>query len=176
MNTQNNQNMPEIVNRLRDKDQNYAKLSKRFQYVYFAFIPIYVIMIIAHLIQGEPLQYTLSGVFYLLGMLSFAFIFRYYSKHYNTINYAEPTLIMLKKAAKRYKPFQRITLVVLIPLVFINLGLTLSSLEDHTSILTIQLFFWGALSFGLIGGIILWYVKYKPMRDDILKLIADLEG
>lgn len=174
LNTDQN-NLSELINRLQGKDKQYAQLSKRFQYVYFAFIPIYLTLIIIDLIEGESLAQTLSGVCFLFGMVSFALIFRNYYKEYNTINYAEPTLTMLKKAARRYKPFQKATLLVLIPLIFIDFGLSLSS-AGHLLVINSHLLFFGTILVSIGIGLIWWRYRYKSLRDDMLKMIRELES
>ena len=41
--------------------------------------------------------------------MSTSFIFNKYHKEYNNVDYALPTLLMLKKAAYRYYPFRNET-------------------------------------------------------------------
>lgn len=82
---------------------------------------------------------------------------------------------MLKNAAYRYKPFQLKSIWVLIAILLIDTGLIIQSKIDD-SFGDEQIFFFGAIFIGLAIGLIIWYFKYKPLRDNALRLIDEIEG
>jgi hypothetical protein len=48
--------------------------------------------------------------------------------------------------------------------------------KENTSVLEINLIFALAIIMGLSIGLILWYFKYKPLRDDALSLLSEIES
>ena len=166
--------LPELIGKLKDKDKSYSNLSKRMQIMYWILIPIYFILIIVHIIDGSGIKDIIGSFFFLLAMLNFAILFKYYHKEYNTVDYSLPTLIMLKKAVARYQPFQLKTIWALLGIVFIDIGLVLNSSLDF-QVLWIQLIFLGTVLFSMGIGLIIWWINYKPLRDAALQLIKELE-
>lgn len=168
-------NLGQLTSNLKKEDKKYATLSRRFQIVYWVLIPIYLVSMVGHLIEKSPVKDVLSSLCFLFAMLTFALFFRHYYKEYNNVDYSEPTLMMLKKAAYRYKPFQLKTLWVLLAILLIDAGLILNS-SLKFDVLRIQIYFFGSITIAMSIGIILWYVRYKPIRDKALHLIKDLNN
>jgi len=46
---------------------------------------------------------------------------------------------------------------------------------DSTPVGKIQATLIGVIIFSILIGLIIWYFKYKPLHDEALKLIAELE-
>ncbi len=164
-----------LVERLKTQDSNYATLSRAIQVVYWIFIPVYMVMGIRHYLDSGDLRHLISSAFMVLAFLIFALFFGKYYREYKYVDYSQPTLVMLKKAAFRYKPFQlRVTWVGL-ALVLMDIGLTISQ-NGIGLMIGIQFMFWGAIFVALLVGLLIWYIKYKPLRDDALRLIREIEG
>lgn len=89
--------------------------------------------------------------------------------------YSLSTLLMLKKAACRYKPFQGITIWIVDALRLMDIGLLYNEGEDWLAPES-QVIFIGAVFSGLVVSLLLWYSKYKLHYDDALRMIADIEG
>src|SRR4030042_4858333 len=119
-----NRNLIEIINRLKNEDDRYAALSKRIQIVYWVVIPIYIILIIYHIVDKNPVVDIIGSTCFLFAMLIFALFFKHYYKEYKYVDYSQPTLVMLKKAASRYKPFTLKTLWILLAVILIDAGLS----------------------------------------------------
>ena len=166
--------LPELTEKLKKKDKHYSNISKRLQIFYWILIPIYLTLIIIHIFENSPVTDIIGSGFFLLGMLTFALLFRNYHKIYKSVDYAQPTLIMLKKAAYRYKPFQAKALWALMGIVFIDAGLAFNSKSGFGDI-WIHLFFFGSVIIAMIIGLIVWKINYKPLRDAALSLIKELE-
>ena len=170
-----NNNLQQLTQQLKDEDSRYARLSKSFQIVYFVLTSIFSLLIIIHLILKEPLSELAGPLCFLVAMLSFAFFFRKYYQEYNNVDYAQPTLIMLKGAVYRYQPFQRRTAWLLIPILLIDAGLSLNSSLGF-DLLILQIVWFGALVLAVCIGLAIWYVRYKPLRDNALQLIKEIEN
>ncbi|WP_321376101.1 hypothetical protein [uncultured Draconibacterium sp.] len=168
-------NLQQLTQQLKNEDSRYAQLSKSFQIVYFVLTFIFSLLIIIHIIQKEPLSELLGPICFLVAMLSFAFFFRKYYQEYKNVDYARPTLIMLKNAAYRYQPFQRRTAWLLIPILLIDAGLAMNS-SLVFDILLLQMVWFGALVVAVCIGLVIWHFRYKPLRDNALQLIKEIEN
>ncbi len=83
---------------------------------------------------------------------------------------------MLKKAVWRYQPLQKRSVWILLALAFIDVGLTFNWSKFDFSILKTQIIYIGILVVAIIIGLILWHIKYKPIRDKALQLVKEIEG
>ncbi len=164
-----------LVDRLKTQDSNYATLSRGIQVFYWIFIPLNMVLGVRHYLDSGDVIHLISSVFMVLAFLIFALFFGRYYREYKNVDYSQPTLIMLKKAAYRYKPFQLRTAWVGVALVLMDIGLTINQ-EGIGMMIGIQYMFWGGIFLGLIAGLFIWYIKYKPLRDDALRLISEIEG
>lgn len=171
----NTTNLGELTQNLASADKRYANMSKRIQVIYWVLLPVYALLVIRHMFDNAPLSEILGSVCFMLAMLTFALLFRKYHKEYSTVDYALPTLVMLKKAAKRYKPFRREAIWALVAALFVDAGLALNHPVGEDSVL-IQIIFGSALCFALLVGLVWWYISYKPLRDAALQLIREIEA
>lgn len=166
-------NLPELTQKLKTSDINYARIVKGIQTLYWILIPLYIILTIIQIVEKAPLTQLAGGSCIVISMLIFAFLMRYYYQEYSNVDYSQPTLIMLKKAAYRYKPFQKQAVWALLALLIMGVGLTLNNLEFNTTKIIIS---YGILMLAsVIAGLIWWYFRYKPLRDDALQLIREIE-
>lgn len=162
-----------LTGKLKSEDIRYSNIAKKFQIVYWILIPVYSILVIRHITGGSTMNEILGAICFLLAMLTFAIIFNRFHKEYNNVDYSLPTLLMLKQAVKRYKPFQLKSFWALLAATFVDAGLVLNRPAGE-NIVEIQLVFLGALIFAVVVGLIIWSKRYKPLRDDALKLIDEL--
>jgi hypothetical protein len=169
-----NLNLTELSNRLKNEDIKYASKSKIFQTVYWIMIPVYGILIIRHFFDNGPISDIIGSFCFLISMFIYALIFKSYYKEYSNVDYSLPTLIMLKKAAYRYKPFQVKIIWLLFALLLMDVGLSLKSSFDF-ELLWVQVYFLGAIALAMTIGIFYWKARYKPLRDSILYLIHEIE-
>lgn len=163
-----------LVNWLKTEDSSYSRLSRVIQISYLIFIPVFFILTIRDYRQSEDIYQLLGGGFMVLAFLIFALFFGKYYREYKFVDYSLPTIIMLKQAAYRYKPFQGRTVWIVLALALMDTGLFFRNKEDG-GVLEFQVLFLGAILFGLAVGLLIWYFKYKPLRDEALRMIADIE-
>lgn len=167
------ENLTQIITRLKNEDDRYAALSKRMQIIYWILILIFMTLIILQIVQKDPVVDIISSTCYLFAMLLFALFFQYLYKEYKYVDYSQPTLIMLKKAAYRYKPFQLKALWTLLAILLMDAGLSLNTSLDFKFIY-IQACFLGVIVIAIVIGLLYWRVRYKPLRDTALELIREI--
>jgi hypothetical protein len=170
-----NINLDQLVGKLHKEDNRYAKLCRVLQIVYWIFIPFFTLMAIRHYMDSGDINDLIGGLLYVVGFLIIAIFFGNYHKEYKYVDYSLPTLKMLKDAAYRYQAVQLKSLWILLAVLFIYAGLIFESKLDD-SFIKEQAFLLGGVLLGLFIGLIVWYFKYKPLRDNALRLIAEIEG
>lgn len=168
-------NLSKLTGKLKKEDRRYAAIVMVIQIFYWIFIPLFIIKTVEQYSDSHNINDLISGVALVLGFLIIALTFRKYYKDYQYVDYSLPTLEMLKKAAYRYQPFQKRGLWIVPGLLLMNVGLTFDWIKEGKSVLDSQVFFLGAILSGVLLGLVLWYLKYKPLRDNIRKLIKEIE-
>lgn len=164
-----------LIVKLKTEDARYATLSRAIQIIYWIFIPLFFLITILEYTETRESDQLIGGALFILSFLIFAIFFGNYYKEYKYVDYSLPTIQMLKKAAYRYKPFQLKALWVLLAIVLMDGGLTFKR-EFNETVLDVQIYFISLMVVAVIVGLIIWYFKYKPLRDEALKLIAELEN
>ena len=81
---------------------------------------------------------------------------------------------MLKKAADRYKPFKLKTLWAFVAVLVMDVGLVLDIFNDIPLLISQSVFF-GVMIIAVGIGLLVWRIKYKPLRDNVLLLIKEIE-
>jgi hypothetical protein len=168
-------NLDQLVGKLQKEDNRYAKLSKGLQIVYWVMIPLYSTLAIIDYTESNNIYDLMSGLCYVTSLAIFAIFFGKFHKEYKYVDYALPTLKMLKNAAYRYKPFQLKKICLLIAIIIMDAGLCLNTSLSF-SVLDVQIYFLGAMLVAVLIGLTIWYFKYKPLRDNALRLVAEIEG
>ncbi|WP_319502745.1 hypothetical protein [uncultured Draconibacterium sp.] len=168
-------NLSKLTGKLKKEDRHYATIVKAVQILYWLFIPLFIVRTIRYYTDSHNINNLISGIALILGFLFIALSFRKLYNEYQNVDYALPTLEMLKKAAYRYQPFQKRVLGVIPGLLLMDVGLTFEWIGEGRSVLDSQVFFLGAILFGVIIGLVIWYFKYKPLRDKILDLVREIE-
>ncbi|HZH72435.1 MAG TPA: hypothetical protein VFD91_08090, partial [Mariniphaga sp.] len=64
---------------------------------------------------------------------------------------------------------------IVLAIFLMNTGMNYNSLGTDESLLA-QVVFLGAILIGFMGGLLLSYIKYRPLRNDILRLIDEIEN
>ncbi|MBS2099302.1 hypothetical protein [Carboxylicivirga linearis] len=177
-------NLPDLISLLRYEDERNKKSTNRFKIFYFVFGAVYAFVFILHFLFDEDNAWTdsLSGIFYVLAWITFALLFRKANKEYSQIDYSLPTILMLRKAAQRYKLFQPKLRIAIGAVILINIASSLNKVvipmtqSAISDIIQFQIIFAIAISVGFIIGVLVWRKRQKPIRDNILALIDELEN
>lgn len=163
-----------LMSRLKKSDEHYSQLSKRLQIFYFILVPVYLLMLGRDIATGSETHEIIGSLFFLSGMVVFALIFRSFSKSYRDVDYSLPTLQMLEKAVVRYTPFYNKFGAAMLAIAFVGGGLFFRS-PSGESPWGILIAFGVALLMGMGVGLAIWWVKYKPLRDDALEIIKKIK-
>ena len=172
---ESNHNLEHLTGKLKKEDLRYARLSKTIQIVYWALIPMYILITGMSLWESWDPNRITGGTCIILGLIIFAIFFGNYYKEYKYVDYSLPTITMLKKAAYRYQPFQKKSVWILLALVLMDIGLSFNTSGLFTSYNS-HIMFAGLIAIAVVAGYIFWFFKYKPLRDNALQLIKEIEG
>jgi glucan phosphoethanolaminetransferase (alkaline phosphatase superfamily) len=164
-----------LIHKLKNEDERYARISKSLQILYWVLAPIYLILITRDIVVKSSVESIVGSFCFLFGMIAFALLFSFYYRDYKFVDYAQPTLVMLKKAARRYKPFYGKGWLAFVGVILLNIGLSLHSLFE-SDLLTIQIVYWGVMIAAVLIGLGIWWVRYKPIRDEALQLVREMES
>jgi len=176
-------NMELFTSKLKKEDEYNLRISKSFFWIYIGFIGLYFFMMLTELIFFDRgLVSVLSQIFFILSFIAFVLIFRNNLKIFKKIDYSLPLAEMLTAVAKRYQLRISYFLIIFIPIVLMDVGLTLSFFEDLVSmsplnrVLIVQTFYIPIMVISALIGILIWKHKQKPLRDKALELLKELEG
>ncbi len=168
-------NLDQLMGKLKKEDGNYANLCKGLKGVYWALIPIYVIMTIVIYIDTKNIMNLFAGLFIIGSFVVFLLILKSYQNEYKNADYSLPILQTLKNAASRYQPIRPKAVWAILALVLMDIGFSINSINE-IDIVTFHIYFGAFFTLALIIGFIVWYFKYKPLRDHALAIIAEIEG
>lgn len=174
--------METLIEKLKAEDAKYLRISRNFRVLYWIMIILYSALFLINPDKELHLTDRVSGLCYVLTFTAFLILFRKFYKELKSVDYHAPTVLMLKNAVKRYRLFRPRQAFALIPLLTLDIGLTLSFIDrlgDHPlmhRILLVQAFYIPVMGIAFLIGVWTWYAKYKPLRDKALELLKDLEG
>jgi len=174
--------LEQLVKGLKKEDTRYLELTNLFKWIMCIFAPFYFLLFLLGLIFDDIEIGKIGFLFFSLGFLSFALLFRGLHHEYKSIDYGVSTLEMLRKAAKRYELWQLKTYLTIIPVLLIAIGFSFSAekgfpfpdqnvriLVAFCSILVIT-----CCSFFI--GYLIWRIRQKPLRDKALSLLREIQN
>jgi len=170
-----NINLEQLVGKLQKEDLRYSNICKGLKLIYWILIPIYTILAIDTYLETNFITDLFAGLLFVSAFVIFALIMGKFQKEYNTVDYSLPTLMMLKKAALRYKPFKPESYGAFAAFFIMDAGFCLSS-QYGTRIINLQHYVVALFLASVVIGLLIWYVRYKPLRDNAQRLIAEIEG
>jgi hypothetical protein len=186
-NLSNNQNgnfvnIDALIQSVKVEDQKNLRVSKSFLWIYIVLVVFYTGLILVNPDPDIKLNDRFSGACFVLSMIIFAWVFKGALTEYKNIDYTLPLIDLLKKAANRYRLKTIYFVKLTVPILLMDAGLTLSFYEDLlpmeplNRVLLIQAFYIPIMTISGIIGYYIWRNKQKPLRDNALKLIEELEG
>ena len=175
-------NLEGLIQKMRKEDHRNIRIMRNFKWLMFILAPAYLLFFNLGPADEMNIYYRLTGVSFALAFLIFALIFTKYLKVYRSVDYGQPTVLMLTNAVKRYKMQLSKIALSLIPIVFVDLGVMLLTIaEDGEKIfggdyLQFQLIFLPSMVVAAFIGIMIWRKKQKPLKDAAERLLKDIQG
>lgn len=174
-------NLEKLVLGLKNEDSNNLKITTGFMWAMWLLAPLYFLFFIIEMITEMPTFDNLGFLFFSLGSFAFGFLFRSLKNDYQSVDYGISTVEMLRKAASRYKFWQFKTYLTIIPVLLICLA-TSFSLQDKIPNpnlwIRLTIVFFGylvILCISMFIGYQIWRKKQKPLRENALALLAEME-
>jgi len=170
-----------LMHRMKSEDARNLRISKSFQWMYWIMIPIYAGLMIFNPDKELTILNRISGFFYVLSFVVFAIIFRQNTKEYKQVDYSLPTLEMMKKAVRRYQVWHPRLFLVLLALLLMDIGLTISffpRLGGESGLMNIvwfQITYFSVMTISFLIGLQIWRTRQKPIRDQALAIVKELE-
>jgi len=167
---------------VKNEDAKNLRITRSFLWLYIIMILVYSWLMVFDPDKDITIIQRVSGLFYVASMVAFALIFRKGYKEYKNIDYTLPIIDMLKNAANRYRLKTRKFVELSIPILLMDVGLTLSFYHRMMPespifrVLLIQAFYIPTMTLAGFIGYLKWHRKQKPLSDNALKLIEELEG
>ncbi|PXY01892.1 hypothetical protein DF185_04390 [Marinifilum breve] len=175
LNNQDKIDVNQLIGKLQKSDKNYADICKALKAIYWVLTPLYLIMTIVFYIDTKEINNMLAGIAMISCFVIFLVILNKYQKEYNGVDYSLPTLLMLKKAAERYQPFRPESIWAIIAIILMDIGFYINSF-NKIDFLNFHIYSGSIIILSIIVGLIIWYNKYKPLRDNALASILEIEG
>lgn len=169
-----------LVSRVKAEDVRNIRIIKSFQWIYIVLIVLYAVLFIFNpYIKSID---RIIGGFYIASFIAFILIFRKGYKEFKSIDYSLPLIEMLRKTAERYRLRVDKLLTLIIPVVLMDVGVTLRFYYDFlpmsplNRVLAVQAVYIPLFAISAFIGILVWRKKQKPLRDKALELIKELEN
>lgn len=170
--------MNQLIQNLQKEDRQMARIIRGVKIMYLVLIPAYALLYL--LAPDFTISQRAGGMLSVMGFAVFIILFQRKSNEFKQVDYALPTTQMLTETIKRYKLWKPELLWALVAVSLVDLGLTISKIktftpaEIHDKVIDTQIIMIPAIFIGLIIGIIWWYIKHKPLRDQAQKLLDEL--
>ena len=171
-----------LVSSIKAEDAKNLRNTKSFYWIYIVLTLLYTGLLIVNPDPQIGLYTRIGGIFYVSAMISFAILMKKGFKEFKNIDYSVPLYEMLSKVTSRYKLGAKNFLLVSIPVILLDIGLTISFYNDLlpmkpiNRILVVQVFYIPIMIISALIGTWIWYKNQKPLRDKALELIKELEN
>jgi hypothetical protein len=178
----NNQeiDLERLVKDLKSEDTRYLGLTSSFKWIMWVLAPIYFIIFLIGMIDNQPEIVLVGLLFFSLGFISFALLFKSLQHEYKSVDYGVSTMEMLRKAAGRYALWQPKTYLTIIPVLFCALGFSFTEQKEfpfEDQFMRILVAFGSILlilSCSALVGYFIWRKRQKPLRDKALAILNDM--
>jgi len=177
--TNNFIDMETLINNLKVEDAKNLSLSKMLKSAYIVLIVIYTALMLIK--RDFDLLRIISDLSFIVSFILFAAIFVYNEKEYKKIDYSLPLVQMLKKGADRYKLSIPRILIVFLPVLIMDIGLTLNFYDEpfggtsFNRVIIVQAIYLPVMFLSGYIGFKVWKKRQKPLRDEALKLLKELD-
>ncbi len=177
-------NIDNLVNKMKLQDEKFSNLYKRMSVLYFVFVVIYTGLLVVNPAKEILISTRISGLCYVISFLIAGYYFRRYYIELNSLIYTKPLLEVLKDAVNRYKLFNSRQIPMIYVVILIDIGVTISfvfrneyqSFSKIQLIIIIQVIYFTTMALSAFIGYLWWRKKSKPIHDESLRMIKDLES
>lgn len=178
----NNQeiDIEQLVKELEREDTRYLALTGSSKWIMRVLTITYFLIFLIGIIVDRPEIDKIGFLFFSLGFLSFALLFKSLHSEYKAVDYGVPTMEMLRKAASRYALWQPKTYLTIIPVLLCALGFSFTAqrgfpFEDQSMRILVG---FGSilllLSCSALVGYFIWRKRQKPLRDKALAMLQEM--
>jgi hypothetical protein len=178
----NQMNMNSLVSELETKDSKYKKIMRRFQILFFVCIFLYAGLFLINPDPELTVNDRIAGACYVVAFTLFALQFRTLYKRYKHVNYFDPVKKVLEDAERRYRLWQKSTLLVLVSILCIDAATLLILYDRFEGRWTFWQFFTGVqlvfvfiIALGFVIGYIRWRKESRPIWLSAKQLLKELE-
>lgn len=178
----NQMDMNSLVGELEAKDSKYRKIMRRFQIMFFVFIFLYAGLFLINPDPELTINDRIAGACYVVAFTLFALQFRALHKRYKEVNYFDPVKKVLEDAERRYRLWQKSTLLVLVSILCIDAATLLILYDRFEDRWTFWQFFTGVqlvfiliIAIGFSIGYLRWRKESRPIWLSAKKLLKELE-
>lgn len=173
-------NLEQLVSGLKSEDTRYLGLTNSGKWIMWVLSPLYFILFLIGSVVDSPGIDKIGFVFFSLGFLAFALLFRSLHREYKAVDYGVSTLEMLRNAVCRYALWQTKTYLTIIPVLLCALGFSFTGEKgfpfDSQAMRILAAF--GTILFILICsalvGYYIWRKRQKPLRDKALAILKEM--
>jgi len=172
-----------LIARMRKEDNRNKKIMFGMFILYLVFTIFYAILFIFNPDPELSLTDRMAGHSYVLAFIIGTFYFIWEYLIYKKVDYSTPLMTLLKKTVRRYRFFSIKWIPVLIVVLIISYGFTISYVERLASwdastcnkILTIQAAYWGIMVIAGLIGYLIWRKRSRPIWKDAKTLLEELK-
>lgn len=174
--------MDTLVQSMQKTDNQYKKVSRGFQVMFFIFIFFYGGLFLVNPDSDLTINDRIAGGCYVVAFTFFTIIFRKNYKKYKEVNYSDSVKNVLESAEKRYRFWQKDIFLTVSAILFLDAATCLvlipkllSDWEFWNAFIVIQLVLFLSIGIGFTIGFIKWKKKFKPIWLSAKALLKDLE-
>lgn len=177
----NTMNFEDFITGLKMQDKKIEKLMKNLKWLYIVLIVFYTGLMIVNPDPDLQTYQRISGIFYVLAFILFAVFFKQSYKEFHSIDYSITLKELLQKAAKRYKSAFTNIYRIIIPLLFLDAGVTisfyhqLSSISPLERIVYVQLVYLSIMTAAAFVGYRMFMKQQHPISERAQELLKELE-
>jgi hypothetical protein len=178
----NSIDMEKFIAKLKDEDKTYLILMKTFKWIYLALTGLYALFYIVFPFRDATSSLRLSDLLFIIAFIILFFIFNKYHRLFRKVDYSVPLSEMLQNVINRYQLSVASFLEASIPLVLIDLSITLTMYNDLSwmnpliRVIVIQAFLIPLFVGAGIAGYIIWKKKHKPLVVNAKQMLSDLNA
>ncbi len=169
----NGLDMPQFINKLKKEDKKMLAVYNVIKILYLVLISFLFIEIAASIFSEGFSNTMLGSALTVLGVSLIYIYLNYRGKDYQNIDYSQTIYEMLRTTSERYKPFLTKDLLVLPGIILMGIGM---GLNKDMGFAKYQLIFWSVMIIGALLGLIYWYFKWKPVKDNADMLLKEIES